>query len=150
MATIVAAILLSLIGAPPSSEGPATIEIVGPVRVIDGDTLEVFVDGHQTAIGIIGIKAPRANSPCGVRAAQHLQRLVSDVNGRGAPVTLRFVADAVVTHDARHRRMYHLWLADGSSAAQILVASGLAEPDGIGDESAALDLAKRQAPACGN
>jgi endonuclease YncB( thermonuclease family) len=150
MATIITAILLALISAQVPPAGNGTIEIIGPVRVIDGDTLEIFIDGHQTAIGIIGIKAPRANGPCGVRAAQLLQQLVSTVNGRQTPVTLRFEEDAVVSLDVRHRRMYHLRLADGRSAAQILVASGLAEPDGTGEESVALDLAKRQALTCGS
>ena len=66
--------------APPKGSG--TIEITGPMRVIDGDTFEVYIDGRQTAIGIIGIKALRANTPCGRRAAQFTADLVNCVDGR--------------------------------------------------------------------
>jgi endonuclease YncB( thermonuclease family) len=151
MATIVAVILLVLspaLGAqaPPKGSGP--IEIMGPVRVIDGDTLELYLDGHQTAIGIVGIKAPRANTACGQKAAELIQQLVSTIDGREAPVKLRFEEDPIVTFDARHRRMYRLVLPDGSSAAHTLVKAGLAEPDGTGEDSAALDLARRTARKC--
>jgi endonuclease YncB( thermonuclease family) len=133
-----------------TANGSGTLEIMGPVRVIDGDTLELYIDGHQTAVGIIGIKAPRGNSPCGQQATQLTQQLVSLVDGREAPVQLRFEADPVVTFDTRHRRMYRLTLPDGSSVAQRLVAAGLADPDGTGEETVALDLAKRLALKCGD
>ena len=51
------------------------------MRVIDGDTLEVYIDGRQIAIGIIGIKAPRVNSRCGRKAAELMNELANGSDG---------------------------------------------------------------------
>ncbi|MQA28759.1 MAG: hypothetical protein GEU82_02820 [Luteitalea sp.] len=132
--------------APPRGSG--AVEITGPVRVIDGDTFEVYINGRQTAIGIIGIKAFRANSPCGRRAARFTQALVNFINGLEVPIRLRFEEDPVHTFDARKRRMYYLKLPGGISAALALVSAGLADPDGTGEEAAELSLAASLAPRC--
>ena len=143
-----AALLLALMRvveaqAPKKGTGPK--EIIGPVRVIDGDTLEVYIEGRQTGIGIIGIKAPRANSPCGRKAAEFTQELL---NGLDKKIKLRFEEDKDLDFDRRKRRLYYLKLPGGISAALELVRAGLAEPDGTGDEREELERAFRQAPRC--
>ena len=133
--------------APPRGAGP--LNVSGPVRVIDGDTLEVYVDGRQTAIGIIGIKAPRGNTTCGRKAAQLLQSLIDRVApGPEAGAVVRFEEDLAHTFDERKRRMYYLTLPDGVSPALELVRAGLADPDGEGDERAALALEGSRASRC--
>ena len=131
--------------APPKGSG--TIEITGPIRVIDGDTFEVSMDGRQTAIGIIGIKAFRINTLCGKRAAQLTQTLVNAIDERQMPLKLRFEEDEAQTFDVRKRRMYHLKLPGDVSVALALVSAGLAVPDGTGKEANAA-LAAQSAPNC--
>ncbi|HEY3063643.1 MAG TPA: hypothetical protein VGL99_32120, partial [Chloroflexota bacterium] len=56
-------------GAPgPSASG---IDLTAPVRVIDGDTIETWIDGKRVGIGLVGVSAPMANTNCG-RAATGL------------------------------------------------------------------------------
>lgn len=111
--------------APPPGSGSVHFE--GFVRVIDGDTFEVYINGHQTGIGIIGIEAPMGNTSCGVLATQALSQLMS--SGR---ITLE--EDPDVAFDARKRRMYYVVLSDGSSAAVNMAASGLVRPTRQGRE----------------
>lgn len=152
-APLVAAMVLGVlsgVAAQAPLRGTGSVEITGPVRVVDGDTFELYINGRQTAIGLIGIKAPRANSNCGKQAAQLTQALVNYVNGIQATVKLRFEEDLNHTFDARKRRMYYLTLPDGQSAAVALVAAGLADPDGTGRERQQLLDAAARAPKCRN
>jgi endonuclease YncB( thermonuclease family) len=132
--------------APPRGSG--THEITGPVRVIDGDTLEVYINGRQAGIGIVGIKAPRGNTPCGRRAAEFMHRLVNLFDGRDARIRLRFEEDDERVFDARKRRMYHLKLPGDISVATELVLAGLADPDGTGSGRTELSIAAELAPKC--
>ena len=45
------------------------------IRVIDGDTIETWLDGQQTGIGLIGINAARANDQCGKAAVGKMYSL---------------------------------------------------------------------------
>src|SRR5687768_9833750 len=85
-------------GAPRPGSGPK--DVPGFVRVIKGDTIEAWVDGQRTAIGIIGIEAPVANTDCGKQATAQLRALV-----KGG---LRLEEDPHQTFDHRKRRMYHV------------------------------------------
>jgi endonuclease YncB( thermonuclease family) len=51
-------------------------EVRGFVRVIDGDTLDVNIDGQRVAVGLLGVRAPQANTECGIEATKALQALV--------------------------------------------------------------------------
>jgi endonuclease YncB( thermonuclease family) len=130
------------------TKGSGSIEITGPVRVIDGDTFEVYINGRQTAIGIMGIRAPRANSRCGRLAAELTQNLVNFINGLETPIRLRFDEDRDFVFDARKRRLYYLRLPGGRSVAAALVAAGLAVPDGTGDEREELNRVFALARKC--
>jgi glucose/arabinose dehydrogenase/endonuclease YncB( thermonuclease family) len=111
-------------GAPPAGSGP--IDFDGPVRVIDGDTIEIYVNGNRTGIGLLGIDAPQLNSACGQQAAGTMWGLTK--NG------LRLEEDPSITFDARGRRMYHVKTRDGQPLAATLARAGVARPDGQGAE----------------
>jgi endonuclease YncB( thermonuclease family) len=131
------------------ARGTGALNITGPVRVIDGDTIEVYVGGGQIGAGLIGIKAPPGNTACGKKAARFLETLINQLpGGTGPESTLRFDEDLDITFDARKRRMYYLMLPGGISAAAELVRAGLAEPDGTGNEKVELSAAAAQAPKC--
>jgi endonuclease YncB( thermonuclease family) len=151
MVAALAAILLvsaPVVRAQAPPKGSGTIEVTGPVRVIDGDTFEVYIDGRQMAIGIIGIKVFRVNSLCGKRAAQLTETLVNATDEHQAPLRLRFEEDESQTFDVRKRRMYYLKLPGDKSVALALVSAGLALPDGTGKEAIELSLAAQSAPKC--
>jgi endonuclease YncB( thermonuclease family) len=59
---------------------PASAEVVEGrvVRVIDGDTLTVLVDGHQQVkLRLAGLDAPERGQPFGERSRRNLARLVA-------------------------------------------------------------------------
>lgn len=115
--------------APPKGSGP--IDITGPVRVIDGDTIEVFHERRRIGVGLIGVRAPQGNTSCGRQATEFLQTLLE--NG------VRLEEDPNFTFDTRNRRMYRaLTLVGRTSVVIALVRSGFAVPDGQGSESTAI------------
>src|SRR6185436_12613298 len=61
-------------GAPPQSTKP--IDLQGPIRVIDGNTIETWIDGKRVGIGLVGVEAPMANTNCGRAATGMLWGLV--------------------------------------------------------------------------
>jgi glucose/arabinose dehydrogenase len=76
-------------------------------------------------IGLIGIKAPEGNTPCGEESLKQLRKL----SGGG----LRLFEEPGLTFDARGRRMYYaLPTVDNVSVAEKLVAGGFADVDGTG------------------
>lgn len=123
-------------GTPPSSG----IQLEGYIRAIQGDTLDAGNARGRIGIGIIGVKVPGGNTPCGKQATAFTQDFVSD----GVQLT----EEPGLTLDARKRRMYHVTAPDGRSLAEELVASGFARADGQGanrDRLAELEAAAREA-----
>jgi endonuclease YncB( thermonuclease family) len=110
--------------APPSGAGP--LEARGYIRAIDGDTMDTRIGQLRVGVGIIGIRAPAGNTPCGRQATQYLQQLVS---GDGV---VQLVEEPGLTLDARSRRLYHVTTGDGRSVAETMVGAGLARADGRG------------------
>jgi endonuclease YncB( thermonuclease family) len=130
--------------APPPGSGP--IEFKGFVRVVDGDSVEIYVNGSRIGIGIVGIRTPMGNTSCGQDATGYLWSLLST-----PPV--RFEEDPVAAaFDRRKRRMYRLVLHDGRSAAVVMAEAGYAMPTGEGietnDIAAALGRANRSRFGC--
>ena len=112
-------------GAP--SEGTEELELRGFVRAIDGNTVDTRIEpGGRIGIDIIGIEAPPGNTPCGRRARDYLQRLVSGGDGVWA------VEEPGLTSDQGSRRRYHLTTGDGRSISEEMVAAGFARADGQG------------------
>jgi endonuclease YncB( thermonuclease family) len=114
--------------APPSP--PNQLSVSGGLRVIEADTLEVWVEGARLAVGVIGIKAPPGNTPCGREAIAVAARMVADS-------VLLDTDPRLPLFDKRFRRLYRVTTADGRSLATELVYAGLAtaEPS----DAAALD-----------
>jgi len=130
--------------APEPGSGP--IDFSGYVRVIDGDTVEVYINGRQIGIGIVGIGAPEGNTDCGREATAHLENLLSAFQ-------VRFEEDPITpAFDKRKRRMYRLILPDGQSAAVAMAETGLVRPTGDGIDAneigAALGRSQRAHPGC--
>jgi endonuclease YncB( thermonuclease family) len=125
--------------APPPGSGP--IDFSGFVRVIDGDTVEMYIEGNRTGVGIVGIRTPMGNTPCGRQATGFLWSLIA--SGR-----VRLEEDPIeVPFDERKRRLYRLVLDDGRSAAVVLTESGYAFPTGRGLERADIAAAFGRARA---
>jgi endonuclease YncB( thermonuclease family) len=123
-------------GAPPPGSGP--IQLEGLVRAVAGDTLDAWIPQGRIAIGIVGIKAPPGNTPCGREASAYLQGLVT-----GGGVTL--TEEPGLGFDERSRRLYHVLTGDGRSVAEEMVAAGFARANGEG--SARDRLAELEATA---
>jgi glucose/arabinose dehydrogenase/endonuclease YncB( thermonuclease family) len=117
-------------------------EVRGFVRVIDGDTLDVNIDGQRVAVGLIGVRAPQGNTECGIQATKHLQSLV-----KGG---LRLEEDTTLAIDGRLRRMYRPVALDGRAIDEELVRNGFAKTDGKGDRRARLDNDEASARAAGD
>jgi glucose/arabinose dehydrogenase len=100
------------------------------VRVIDGDTIETWLDGKRVGIGLVGVSAPQANTQCGRAATGKLWGLT-----KGG---LRLEDDPNLVFDERGRRMYHVRTADGRLLADELATAGLARADGRGTTQATL------------
>jgi endonuclease YncB( thermonuclease family) len=125
MRVCVIGLMLSVLGAGEraSAQAPARGSgqrmVPGPVRVIEADTLEVWLDGSRVGVGVIGIKAPPGNTACGREAIKAASQLVADGIWLEEDLTLPSI-------DKRKRRMYRVSTASGQSLAQDLARAGLA------------------------
>lgn len=93
-------------------------DLVPVVGITDGDTIRVRVDGVTERIRIIGIDAPEIGECFAQQASSKMQSLVQSKD-------VRLTADS--TQDDRDnfgRLLRHVWLSDGSSVAEILIAGG--------------------------
>lgn len=94
--------------------------------VVDGDTVDVDVDGQEQRVRVLGIDTPeianvdRPGEPCGEEAKQLMQKLVA-----GGDVTLRS-DDAQPAEDKYGRALAYVE-ADGKDLGAELLAAGLAE-----------------------
>jgi micrococcal nuclease len=95
------------------------------VRVVDGDTLDVRIDGVRERVRLLGIDAPERGGDTGPReplyaeATAFVERLV-------APDGVVLIADALAEDRDRYARLLrHVRLADGTSLAEALLREGL-------------------------
>src|SRR5215208_741744 len=126
-------------GAPRPGSGPK--DVTGFVRVIKGDTFEAYVDGQRSAIGIVGIEAPVANTDCGKQATAQLWAL--------AKGGLRLEEDPHQAYDHRMRRMYHVKRRDGRDLAEELSRAGLVRAIGKGADKQQIADAEADANSAG-
>ena len=124
--------------APPRGSGP--VDLPGNLRVVEADTFEAHVAGRQIGIGLIGVKAPMGNTPCGQAAIAIVQALLK----KG----IHLDEDLTLTFDDRQRRMYY-GLINGSSLALQMVQAGLARADGNGKEAGLLRASEAAARSAG-
>lgn len=115
-------------GAPGPKSGP--FQPKGFVRVVDGDTFEVVIDGKRVNVGVLGINAAPFGTPCGNAARAQLQALI----GRGVSLE----DDPANLYDARKRRLYVVRTPGNQSVAVTMLSAGLARTTGIGPEAAAM------------
>jgi micrococcal nuclease len=103
------------------------------VRVVDGDTLEVRVDGEEERVRLLGIDTPESVRPgapveCAAKAAARaLRRRALDGAGRGRRVRLRNDP----TQDERDRfgrLLAYVELRDGTDLGRAQVRAGWGEP----------------------
>ena len=116
-------------GAPPLGSGPVTIN--GYVRVVDATSYEIYINGQQVGVKLVGIDAPAGNTPCGKLAAQAVRNLLKAVG----PV--KFDEDFAAAFDDRKLRRYDVSKA-GQSIAAALVTAGVAQPNGEGKDAGTL------------
>lgn len=92
------------------------------LRVVDGDTLLLRIDGRSRRVRLIGVDAPETwgRRDCfGGQASRALRRLTPV----GSPVR---VAGDREAYDRFGRRLLHLWTSRGRLVAAELVRAGLA------------------------
>ncbi len=96
------------------------------VRLVDGDTVQVKVDGKTETIRLIGMDAPESVDPkktvqCfGVEASNKAKELLSDKD---------ILLEADVTQgdqDTYHRRLRYIFLPDGTNFSEVMIAGGFA------------------------
>jgi micrococcal nuclease len=100
----------------PDPRGP----LLAVAGVTDGDTIKVRVNGTTERIRVIGIDTPELNPrECyAQQAASRMQSLVQSTS-------VRLTADPTQADRDRYGRLLrHVWLADGRSVAQLLIAGG--------------------------
>ncbi|MCG6568612.1 nuclease [Tessaracoccus sp. ZS01] len=105
------------------TDGPAAAAVVGdlvPVAgVIDGDTIDVLIDGERTRIRVIGIDTPERGD-CGYQeAASAMQSLV-----QSRDVRIEFDPTQGDT-DRYDRLLRHVFTAEGANVAEEIIARGL-------------------------
>lgn len=99
-----------------AAAGAAHAQLRGPVvGVIDGDTIDVLVDGRAVRVRLAQIDAPERGQPFGTRAKQRLSALA-------------FRQQAAVTEDGRDRwgRVIGTVTVDGRNLNKAMVAEGFA------------------------
>lgn len=87
------------------------------LKIVDGDTLDVLLDGREERVRVFGIDTPERGQPCFREASDRLAALA------GTQVRLR--------PDARDRDRYgrllrYLYTADGRSIDAAMIAEGFA------------------------
>jgi micrococcal nuclease len=110
------------------------------VKVVDGDTLHVLVDGRDETVRIIGINAPETDECWGTEATQAATRLLD-----GATVAL--IADPTQADRDRYGRLLRsVVLPDGTDVGLRLISDGDAD-EYTYDNSYANQQAYREADA---
>ncbi|GAA4890047.1 thermonuclease family protein [Tessaracoccus lubricantis] len=104
------------------TEGPAAAAVGGLVRVagiIDGDTIDVRIDGVRTRVRVIGIDTPERDD-CGYQeAASAMQSLVQSRD-------VRLESDPTQGDTDRYDRLLrHVFTADGVNVAEEIISRGL-------------------------
>ncbi len=113
--------------AKPTSAAGAARKSAPVVRVVDGDTVRLVVDGREEPVRVIGLDTPETVDPrrsveCFGREAS---RRATELLPVGAVVQV--AADPTQdTRDAFQRLLLHVWLPDGRSFARTMIAEGFA------------------------
>jgi micrococcal nuclease len=116
-----------------SDTGTTTAVVVDPgerisatvIKVFDGDTLLVLLNGVKTKVRLLGVDAPEKSGPYttaeqgGIEAGKRLARLADNQT-----VTLEFGGDT--RQDKYGRSLAHVFLQDGTNLNAAMIAEGYA------------------------
>jgi micrococcal nuclease len=97
---------------------PARLERATLVRVVDGDTIVVDIDGVEERVRFFGIDAPERGEDCFDEATERVEELLDD--------HVLLLPD-VRGRDRFDRLLRYVYTPDGLSLDSVLVAEGLAE-----------------------
>jgi micrococcal nuclease len=97
---------------------PAALQQATVVRVIDGGTIDVTIDGEERRVRYYGIEAPENGKKCFEEAKAR--------NGELLGTTVRLEPDAR-DQDEHGRLLRYVFNEDGLSIEAVLVGEGLAE-----------------------
>ena len=86
------------------------------IRVIDGDTFEVHIQGSPVRVRVIGYDSPERDAPFGDTATKFLKALIE-----GREVLLESDVQPV---DRYGRRLYHVWLPQ-TLLSELMLLTGL-------------------------
>lgn len=105
---------------PPEAAAPAeSAEEVGPVtRVVDGDTIDVLLEGVNTRVRYLQMNTPERDHPCSSEATQANAELVANQ-------TVRLVPDKELV-DRYDRLLRYIYVGD-VLVNRVLVEQGFAE-----------------------
>lgn len=114
---------------PPAATVPPSTYVANAtvVRVVDGDTIDVRVDGTEERVRLIGIDTPetvKPNTPVqcyGPEASEHTKELLPP----GTPV---YLERDVVARDDYGRLLSYVFRTDGVFVNRDLVDNGFARP----------------------
>ena len=100
----------------PSGTNLADLRLVSVVSVVDGDTIDVRIDGKTQRVRYYGVDTPERGDRCFREATDRNQRLIGS--------TVLMLPDAR-NQDRYERLLRYVFLADGTSVDATLVAEGL-------------------------
>ncbi|MCG0239167.1 MAG: thermonuclease family protein [Firmicutes bacterium] len=106
---------------PPGVPQGARLAVVE--RVVDGDTLEVQLDGQTERVRMIGVDTPEVHGqvePYGPEASAFTKKVL-------APGTRVWLELDVETRDRYGRLLAYVWLADGRLFNEVLLREGYAQ-----------------------
>lgn len=118
--------------AAPPAPRPDYLYVAVPLRVIDGDTIEVAVDlgfkaSITTPVRLFGVNAPEKSTASGHIAAQWTQRWLDSHDAWRLGLTIRSVHPGAYG-DKYGRWLARVWASSGAELNQELLASGNAVP----------------------
>ena len=111
-------LLVALLGAPPTLVHASSLAEALVVRVVDGDTIHVRVDGHLEKVRYIGVNTPEVHHPSkgeepGGREAHAVNRRL--VEGKRVRLELD-----VQSRDRYGRLLAYVWIGDTMINAELL------------------------------
>jgi micrococcal nuclease len=110
------------------------------IRVIDGDTIKMDIQGNTESVRLIGIDTPesRANGKA-IRDSERSGRDMAAIISQGKEAaaftcsrvkkgdSIRLETD-VQQRDKYHRLLAYVWLSDGTMLNEAIVRAGYAQP----------------------
>lgn len=114
-------------------EETATLLSVSVVRVVDGDTYYVNMDGQEVKVRLIGVDTPESVAPQSYTDAtgkentevgEYISEIMKDVIKEGDTLLLEFDVDM---YDKYDRVLAYAYFEDGEMVQDFLLSNGLAQ-----------------------